>query len=190
MILKKKNETNSENIDVIIQQQARIRKLHNTVQEYRISIDNYKKEVEHLKKKNNKLEKRCEEEQIKGNKLLEEVERLEKQLGEYQQQLIQNEEKINYYKEILDKAPKIICFSKKKIDIEKFPFRKIEQMGEWRNEFTDEIEWEKYQEVWIVESDFSYPEVMDITKIIKKVNGKVVRAHNLKSLIAKVGGIK
>lgn len=188
--IEEKIEKNSENVGVIIQQQARIKKLQNTVQEYRISIDNHKKEIERLKKKNNKLEKGYEEEQIKSNKLREEAERLKKQIGEYQHQLIQNEEKINYYKGILDKAPKIICFSKKKIDIEIFPFRKIEQMGEWRNEFADEIGWEKYQEVWIVESDFSYPEVMDITNIIKKVNGKVVRAHNLKSLIAKVGGIK
>lgn len=184
---REKNGKNKENVDVIIKQQERIRKLQNTVQELRISADNYKNEIEHLQKKSNKLEKRYEEEQIKNNELLEKVERLENQIVEYQQLLVQKEEKINYYKGILEKAPKIVCFSKKKIDNELFPFKKIEQVCEWKNEFVDEIEWEKYQEVWIVESDFSYPEVM---KIREKSNRKVVCARNVKSLIEKVGGIK
>ncbi|MBD5448923.1 MAG: hypothetical protein HDR28_01945 [Lachnospiraceae bacterium] len=182
-----KNGKKSENVDVIIQQQERIRKLQNTVQEFRISTDNYKKEIEHLQKKSNKLERRYEEERKRNNELLEEIEKLEKQIGVYQQHLAQKEEKIIYYKEIFEKAPKIICFSKKKIDNQIFPFQKIEQKDEWRNEFAAEIDWQTYQEVWIVESDFSYPEVMDIRKM---ADGKVVCARNLKSLITKVGGIK
>ena len=74
----------------------------------------------------------------------------------------------------------------KKIDNEIFPFQNIEQIREWKNKFIDEIEWKRYKEVWIVESDFSYPEVRNIKKM---ASGKVVCARNLKSLIGKVGGI-
>lgn len=187
VVLNDTSEKNSENVEVIIQQQERIRKLQNTVQEFRISTDNHKKEIEQLHKKSNKLERIYEEERIKNNKLKEEIERLEKQIGIYQQHLVQQEEKINYYKRIFEKAPKVICFSKKKIDNEIFPFQKIEQKNEWRNEFADKIDWQTYREVWIVESDFSYPEVISIKKM---ADGKVICARNLKSLIAKVGGIK
>lgn len=124
VVLNDTGEKNSENVEVIIQQQERIRKLQNTVQEFRISTDNYKKEIEQLQKKSNKLERICEAERINNNKLKEEIERLEKQIGIYQQHLVQQEEKINYYKRIFEKAPKVICFSKKKIDNEIFPFQK------------------------------------------------------------------
>lgn len=186
-VLNDTEKKHDKKTDVEIQQEKRINKLQKTVQEVRILKDNYKKEIEQLKKGKTKLEKKYVEEKNNNITLIENVKRLEKQVGEYHQQLIQKEEKINYYKGILEKAPNIVYFSKKKIDNEIFPLKKLEQIDEWRDEFVDEIEWKKYQEVWIVESDFCYPEIMNIRKM---ASGNVVHARSLKSLIMKVGGDK
>lgn len=180
------DEKKDKNDNVVSQQQKRIKKLQITIQDLRISADNYKREIEYLQREKTKLEKRCKEEQKKNEKLVEDNERLEMKIDEYQQQLFQKNEDINHYKKIFEKVPKIVCFSKKKIDNEIFPFQNIEQIREWKKDFVDEIEWKRYQEVWIVESDFSYPEVMNIKKM---ASSKVVCACNLKSLIRKVGGI-
>lgn len=173
-----RNEKNT--VELMQKQQERIRKLQNDKQEFRISKDNYKKEIEHLKKENRKLEKQCEEEHKK-------VEGLEEQIRRYIQQLAQKEEEINYYKKVFEKLPLILCFSKRKIEKGMFPLQKIEQISVWRNELVDEIEWKKFKEVWIIESDFSFPEVMEIRKM---ANGNVTCVRNMKSLIEKVGGIK
>ncbi len=180
------DEKVDKNVDIVSQQHNRIKKLQKTIQDLRILADEYKKGMENLQKEKAKLEKKYEEEQKKNEKLVENIERLERDNDEYQQQLCQKNENINYYKKIFEKAPRMVCFSKKKIDNDIFPFQNIEQIREWKNEFVDEIEWKRYKEVWIVESDFTYPEVMSIKKA---ANGRVVCARNLKSLIGKVGGI-
>lgn len=180
-------EKEGHSADVVSQQQQRehIRKLKDTIQEYKILADDYKKEIRYLRKEKSKLEKECEEGRRQIGNLLERIEGQQKQINKYHQELKTKEEEINYYKRIFEKMPGIICFAKRKVDNEMFPFHKIEQVSEWRNEFLDEVDWNKYQEVWIVESDFSYPEVLKIKKMAK---GKIVCARNLKSLIGKAGG--
>ncbi len=153
------DEKNNKNVDVISQQKKRI----------------------------DKLKKGYKEEQEKNEKLIEDIKELEKEIDGYQRQLSQKDEDIDYYKRKFEKLPHVICFCAKKIDVEMFPQYYIQQVREWKNEFVDEIEWKKYQKIWIVESDFSYSEV---TNIKKMANGKVVLARNLKSLMEKVGGNK
>lgn len=182
-----KHEKNEKNIEIMSQQKKRIDKLQKTLQDLRIVADNYKKEMETLHKERKKLTQKYEEEQKKNERFLENIEELKMQIGDYQQQLSQKNELINYYKRKFEKVPHVACFSKKRIDIEIFPLHNIEQIKEWKNDFENEIEWKSYQEIWIVESDFSYPEVINIKRM---ANGKVVCARNLKSLIEKVGGIK
>ncbi len=178
---------NDKNIEMLSQQKERINKLQKTIQDLRITADNYKKEIETLHKERKKLTRKYEEQQKRNEELTENIEKLKIQIGEYQQQLSLKDEEINYYKQRFEKAPHIVCFSKKKIDIEIFPLHNIDQIKEWKNEFINEIKWKDYQEIWIIESDFSYPEVLSIKKMS---NGKVVCARNLKSLIEKVGGVK
>lgn len=176
-----------KNTEMLSRQKERINKLQKTIQDLRIAADNYKKEIETLDKERKRLIRKYEEQQKRNEGLIENIEKLEMQIGDYQQQLSQKDEEINYYKQKFEKAPHIVCFSKKKIDVEIFPLHNIEQIKEWKNEFINEIKWKDYQEIWIVESDFSYPEVLSIKKM---TNGKVVCARNLKSLIEKVGGVK
>ena len=181
------DEKNNKNVDVISQQKKRIDKLKRALQENRVLADNYKRELDNLQKEKTKLEKRYKEEQEKNEKLIEDIKELEKEIDGYQRQLSQKDEDIDYYKRKFEKLPHVICFCAKKIDVEMFPQYYIQQVREWKNEFVDEIEWKKYQKIWIVESDFSYSEV---TNIKKMANGKVVLARNLKSLMEKVGGNK
>ncbi len=181
------DEKDNKNVDVISQQKKRIDKLKKEIQEFRALANKYKKETEYLQKEKTKLEKEFKGEQEKNGILIEDIKKLEKQIDGYQQQLFQKDEEINYFKRKFEKLPHVLCFSKKKLDIEMFPMYNIKQVKEWKNEFEKEIEWKEYQKVWILESDFSYPEVLNIKKM---ANGEVVRAHNLRSLIDKVGGNK
>ncbi len=73
----------------------------------------------------------------------------------------------------------------RKIDEEVFPFYNIEWIGEWNNDYVKTIDWIKYREIWIAESDFSYSETKTIKSMAK---GKVIIARNTNMLIAKVGG--
>ena len=66
-----------------------------------------------------------------------------------------------------------------------FPFYNIEWIGEWNNDYVKTIDWIKYREIWIAESDFSYSETKTIKSMAK---GKVIIARNTNMLIAKVGG--
>ena len=61
----------------------------------------------------------------------------------------------------------------------------FEWICEWKNDYVETIDWIKYSEVWIAESDFSYSETKTIKNLAK---GKVIIARNTNMLITKVGG--
>ena len=92
---------------------------------------------------------------------------------------------IEEYKNIHENAPRILCFSKKEINKDIFPFYNIEWISEWNKDYVEIIDWMKYREIWIAESDFSYSEVKMIKDMAK---GKVIVARNTNMLISKVGG--
>lgn len=174
-----------ENTEIIKKQQERIKKLQDTIQSYKISNDNYKKEIEQLKRENNKLEKKNIEE-IRNKAALEDtIKNLRIKICEQQQQLAEMGKEIEEYKNIHENAPRILCFSKKEINKDIFPFYNIEWISEWNKDYVEIIDWMKYREIWIAESDFSYSEVKMIKDMAK---GKVIVARNTNMLISKVGG--
>lgn len=174
-----------DDTQVIKKQQERIKKLQVTIQSYKIVNDNYKKEIEQLKRENIKLGTKNAEE-LRNKALMEDtIEELKNEIHEQQQQFVKLETEIEKYKNMYENAPRVLCFSKKEIDEEMFPFYNIEWIGEWNNDYVKTIDWIKYREVWIAESDFSYSETKTIKNMAK---GKVIIARNTNMLIAKVGG--
>ena len=175
---------NKDDTQVIKKQQERIKKLQATIQSYKIANDNYKKEIEQLKRENIKLGTKNAEE-LRNKTLMENIiEELNNEIHE-QQQLAKMGTEIEKYKNMYENAPRVLCFSKKEIDEEVFPFYNIEWIGEWNNDYVKTIDWIKYREIWIAESDFSYSETKTIKSMAK---GKVIIARNTNMLIAKVGG--
>lgn len=176
---------NKDDTQVIKKQQERIKKLQATIQSYKIANDNYKKEIEQLKRENIKLGTKNAEE-LRNKTLMENIiEELNNEIHEQQQQLAKMGTEIEKYKNMYENAPRVLCFSKKEIDEEVFPFYNIEWIGEWNNDYVKTIDWIKYREIWIAESDFSYSETKTIKSMAK---GKVIIARNTNMLIAKVGG--
>ena len=174
-----------DDTQVIKKQQERIKKLQATIQSYKIANDNYKKEIEQLKRENIKLEAKNAEE-LRNKTLMEDtIEELNNEIHEQKQKLAKMGTEIEKYKNMYENAPKVLCFSKKEIDKEMFPFYNVEWICEWKNDYVETIDWIKYREVWIAESDFSYSETKTIKNLAK---GKVIIARNTNMLITKVGG--
>ena len=180
-----KADNTEEKTEIIKKQKERIKKLQDIIQGYKISDDNYKKEIEQLKRENNKLEIQNIE-KIKNKVVLEDtIKNLRVEISEQQQQLAEMGKKIEEYKNIQENASPILCFSKKEINKNIFPFYNIKWIDEWNQDYVKIIDWTKYREVWIAENDFSYSEV----KIIKcMAKGKVITARNTSMLITKIGG--
>lgn len=183
----KTNSCNQKNNAEMQEQKDKIKKLHKNIQDYRIVVDDLKREKAHLVKEKNKMEKVCEDQKNEIDVLKRKAEQIELRFNECYADLKQKKEELDKYKHILEKAPKILLFSKRKIDYSIFPFYNIEQIVEWKDDYIDNMDCRKYCEIWIIESDYTYPEVQKMKKI---TNNKIILTHNLKSLIEKVGGIK
>lgn len=176
---------NKDDAQAIKKQQERIKKLQATIQSYKIANDNYKKEIEQLKRENIKLETKNAEDFRNESLMKDFIKELKNEIHEQQQQLTKMGTEIEKYKNMYENALKVLCFSKKEIDKEMFPFYNVEWICEWKNDYVETIDWIKYSEVWIAESDFSYSETKTIKNLVK---GKVIIARNTNMLITKVGG--
>lgn len=174
-----------EEEEIVERQKAKIKKQQMTIQDLRIKIDNYEKEKKQLQKENRRLENRIEEEKNAYAQLKEENQRLKEKNVKFVEQIAVGEGKILNYKEIFQKAPRVLCFSKKTIDKNAFPFYNIEQLYEWNEDYETEINWRKYKQIWVIETEFSYLEVMKIKRLPCR---KIVLSPNMKTLIERAEG--
>ena len=161
------------------------KKLKNIIQELRIVSENQQKEITRLQKDNGKLQRQFEEELQINDELRKYIDTLKISIHELEEKVESCELENTNYQEILKKAPKVLCFSKRKISRDNFPFYNIKQLYEWSDEYESTIKWNEYKEIWVIETDFSYSEVIKMKKIQCK---RIILSHNIKSLIEKVGG--
>ena len=180
---KEKNEDYEKEIQ---QLQMKNKKLQNTIQDLRIGGEDYQKEILRLQKEKGKLGRQIEEKTYENAKLEDEISRLKDNVRKLEYELdLCKQENINY-QEIFKRAPKVLCFSKKGINKDIFPFYNIEQLYKWSYAYEEVIKRDKYKEIWIIETDFSYSEVMKMKRL---PCDKIVLKSNIKSLIEKVGGV-
>lgn len=177
---------NDEKCEKNIQQlQTKNKKLQNKIQDLRIKLDNKEKETSRLQKENDKLEKKIEEKTYENDELKEEIESLKGEIKELKSTVHSYKQENLNYQEIFKKVPKVLCFSKKDINQDNFPFYKIIQLQEWLDEYQETIKRDEYKEIWVIETDFSYSEVLKMKRL---PCNKIVVKRNIKSLIEKVGG--
>ena len=182
-IEKEKNEDYEKEIQ---QLQMKNKKLQNTIQDLRIGGEDYQKEILRLQKEKGKLGRQVEEKTCENAKLEDEISSLKENIRKLEDELnLYKKENINY-QEIFKRTPKVLCFSKKDINKDNFPFYNIEQLYKWSDAYEETIKGDKYKEIWIIETDFSYSEVMKMKKL---PCDKIVLKSNIKSLIEKVGGV-
>lgn len=151
----------------------------------RIGVDNSQKEILRLQKEKGKLEKQIEENECKNSELKDEIGHLKEDIKKLERELDLYKQKNLDYQEIFKKAPKVICFSKKDINKDNFPFYNVDQLKQWSDECEETIKKNAYKEIWIIETDFSYSEVVKMKQLPCE---KIVLKSNIKTLIEKVGG--
>ena len=180
-----KKEENENYKKEIQQLQAKNKKLQSTIQDLRIGVDNSQKEILRLQKEKGKLEKQIEENECKNSELKDEICHLKEDIKKLERELDLYKQKNLDYQEIFKKAPKVICFSKKDINKDNFPFYNVDQLKQWSDECEETIKKNAYKEIWIIETDFSYSEVVKMKQLPCE---KIVLKSNIKTLIEKVGG--
>lgn len=180
-----KKEENENYKKEIQQLQAKNKKLQSTIQDLRIGVDNSQKEILRLQKEKGKLEKQIEENECKNSELKDEIGHLKEDIKKLERELALYKQKNLDYQEIFKKAPKVICFSKKDINKDNFPFYNVDQLKQWSDECEETIKKNAYKEIWIIETDFSYSEVVKMKQLPCE---KIVLKSNIKTLIEKVGG--
>ena len=180
-----KKEENENYKKEIQQLQAKNKKLQSTIQDLRIGVDNSQKEILRLQKEKGKLEKQIEENECKNSELKDEIGHLKEDIKKLERELDLYKQKNLDYQEIFKKAPKVICFSKKDINKDNFPFYNVDQLKQWSDECEETIKKNAYKEIWIIEKDFSYSEVVKMKQLPCE---KIVLKSNIKTLIEKVGG--
>ena len=180
-----KKEENENYKKEIQQLQAKNKKLQSTIQDLRIGVDNSQKEILRLQKEKGKLEKQIEENECKNSELKDEIGHLKEDIKKLERESDLYKQKNLDYQEIFKKAPKVICFSKKDINKDNFPFYNVDQLKQWSDECEETIKKNAYKEIWIIETDFSYSEVVKMKQLPCE---KIVLKSNIKTLIEKVGG--
>lgn len=180
-----KKEENENYKKEIQQLQAKNKKLQSTIRDLRIGVDNSQKEILRLQKEKGKLEKQIEENECKNSELKDEIGHLKEDIKKLERELDLYKQKNLDYQEIFKKAPKVICFSKKDINKDNFPFYNVDQLRQWSDECEETIKKNAYKEIWIIETDFSYSEVVKMKQLPCE---KIVLKSNIKTLIEKVGG--
>lgn len=181
-IKKEKNDNYEKDIQ---QLQIKNKKLKSIVQDLRMEVENYQKEILRLQKENGKLGKQVEEKTYESSELKDEINILKENIKQLEYTLDFCKQENAHYQEIFKKAPKVLCFSKKDINKGNFPFYNVEQLHKWSDEYEDTIKWDEYKEIWVIETDFNYSEVVKMKKL---PCNKIILKRNIKSLIEKVGG--
>lgn len=181
-IKKEKNE-NYEN--EIQQLQTKNKKLQNKIQDLKIGVDNYQKEILRLQKENEKFSKQIDEKAYENKELEDEISILKEDIKKLEYTLNLFKQENIKYQEIFKRTPKVLCFSKRNINKDNFPFYNVEQLYKWSDEYEDIIKPKEYKEIWIIETDFSYAEVVKMKRL---PCDKIILKSNIKSLIEKVGG--
>lgn len=158
--IKKYNKQESQIRTLKMQNEEAIHKIEKLSKEnakYKINIENMGQEINKLK-----------QELQKANEL---INKKNLELAECQS--------------VLDSRPEILCFSVKKIEDALFPLKKISQISQITDVILESITWEKYAQIWIVESDFVNSERRKIRSCCKE---KYKNVCNFKALIEKLGG--
>lgn len=143
------------------------KRLETKIQGYKIQIDDNTKTINLLKSDIEKLSKKClefESQNMGLKKFNEELQEISITNEKIMKELNENN---NYLRQYEPKASNVLCFSKNKFDIEKFLYKNITVINEWKEELSNEISWDNYNEVWIITKDFPYGDICQIASFCK-----------------------
>lgn len=93
----------------------------------------------------------------------------------------EQKDKVEFYQYVLQRAPKILCFTKAKINAEE---QLLYNLTVCRSlDSAKKLEWIQFNRIWIAENDFTLEHIQEIKE---SATQKVNTARNIKSIIERL----
>lgn len=169
------------------------KKYKNTIQEYKIEIDNLQKNILREEKAKDRLFRQIGELENELEKVQEEKnEEIRKQkIREYEIRELQNQvetlmQQIKDLEIYRRHAPKLLCIVKSKNKIE-IPGYDIKMAHEWNEVIREEAVNGEYFEVWLVQKQFPYHLVNEISECIGKKLKQFLTVEDLMNTVSQGG---
>ncbi|MCI5508886.1 MAG: hypothetical protein MR936_05640 [Eubacterium sp.] len=156
------------------EQKQRNKQLQSKIQSYKIQLDSKSRELDVVKKENIRLlcENKDLENRIVASNIL---------IARLQEQVKSLKDEVGYLEQILQRAPKILCFTKSKISTEDIKLHNLSILQDLDS--INEVDWNIFNRVWISENDFTFEQIQMIKeRAVQKVN----TARNIRSIIARL----
>ncbi|MGN0484812.1 MAG: hypothetical protein ACI4HI_14795 [Lachnospiraceae bacterium] len=161
----------------------KIKKLQATIQKWKIQSENQEKQYLQLKKEKDRLQRKIEEQQQNMEVMLQQKDTLMQTIQRQKEEIQKLQKESELLAEYKRRVPKILCFSKTSFEETAYPFYNITWIEKWNEDMILTIDWKRYQDVWIISKDFSYYEIMEISKCAV---GRVSKFLSMKRLKNKI----
>ncbi len=162
-------------------QRDKNKQLQGKIQNLKIQLENVQKEVDTGNKERDLLKKENEKQKTIIENLKQEIEDKKVILEQAEVAIKEQKVKVEFYQHILQRAPKILCFTKVKINEEE---KLLYNLTVCRNvDSAKKLEWTQFNRIWIAENDFTLEQIQEIKEIATQ---KVNTARNIKSIIERL----
>lgn len=163
------------------EQRNKNKQLQSKIQSLKIQLENAQKEIEIGNRENNHLNEENQRQKIAIKYLQQEISEIKEELQQVNETVGEYKKNIEFYQHIFKRAPRILCFTKSKVNEEDIL---LYNMTVCRNiESAMELDWNLFKKIWISENDFSLEQIQ---KIKEKATQKVNTARNIKSIIGRL----
>lgn len=163
------------------EQRDKNKQLQGKIQSLKIQLGNVQKEVNAGCKERNLL--KIENEKLKTtiNNLQKEIKGKNDTIEQAEVVIKKQKDKTEFYQHVLQRAPKILCFTKAKVNEEE---QLLYNLTVCRSlDSAKELEWIQFNKIWIAENDFTLEQIQEIKEIATQ---KVNTARNIKSIIERL----
>lgn len=162
-------------------QRKKNKQLQQKIQGLKKQLEDINGDLNVEKKLNEKLTQENSSLKETNDELMNQYSKCKSEIEEYKKQNNELEEKIKFIESALQKRPKILCFTKRKISKEYIYIYNIEVHSDLSN--LEDIDWKQYKRIFISESDFP----IDKIQMIGTISGKHVdQARNIKKIIERI----
>lgn len=178
----KKNNAMPKEVPIALEEQRKKNKqLQQKIQRLKKQLEDASNELKTEKKLNEKMSQEMNSLREDNNELVNKSIKYKEELEKYMKCNNDLNDKIMFIDNALRMRPKILCFTKEKISKEYIFMYNIEIHDDLSN--LGKINWEKYNKIFISESDFP----MDKIQMISTLSGKHVdQARNISKIIERI----
>lgn len=163
------------------EQRDKNKQLQGKIQSLKIQLENVQKEVNAGCKEKDLLKKENEKLKTEIDNLQKEIKDKKDSIEQAKVVIKEQKDKAEFYQHVLQRAPKILCFTKAKINEEE---KLLYNLTVCRSlDSTKKLEWIQFNRIWIAENDFTLEQIQEIKEIATQ---KVNTARNIKSIIERL----